>query len=238
MVSAHAFRREADITLTSPVTTRGALSLALVKQDVETILQREYRVSLDDFELNTDETPLGKERLVIKSKTGNDALVRSMYDEEFSLYESIAGVLRHSSGESYFDPNFNLDFSYKNGVTVERGKTDQAGLDKVADKMTGNSLSVVHDFAITVSDAGVITGVQSFEPKHQESLSRWITKMNVSSLQDRAYNPNNGYFNQPVLRQYVTDMQRLAKFNTGAEAEWGQIAFGKAGGTTFSVAVR
>jgi hypothetical protein len=272
LVFAHAFRRNADIQLhrgqgmESPYLTANAI----LKQDIETILQSEYGVSLDDFELNSCDLlnlrspahPGGAE-FAIKSKTGNDALVESLYDEEFSLYESIIGVLRRESGAmgsaefpsdaTDFSYEFEIDFSYKNGVTVEKGVSDEAALSQIPEKLLERHLlnddysRMVNDYSITVSSSGIILDAQDFQEKdssigfgaENRSFKQWVMRGNFSSMSERSgTTQNGGYFNQLTLQQYVVDMQRLTKFNTGAEAEWGQITFGKAGGTTFSVAVK
>ena len=64
---------------------------------------------------------------------GDHALLDKIYNEEMSLYYSIEQALR------YLDENegdFEIDFAYKNGATIEKGATDQAALNKAAEMFT------------------------------------------------------------------------------------------------------
>jgi hypothetical protein len=91
----------------TPAVSPYAVFRNVLRWDVDTILQREYGISIDDFSADSD-------------------LAKKLYNEEYVLYEAVMS-LKKDSDES----TFNIAFSYKNGVTVQNGKSDRQTLDKM-----------------------------------------------------------------------------------------------------------
>jgi hypothetical protein len=152
VVTAYGFRSAADsLQEKQSGPSAGAAADAVRKQSAETILQREYGLSLDDFELGR--SPKGYSLILAN---GDESLIEQMFDEEYDLYKAIINAQTSSSESS-----FSIAFSYKNGVTVQEGKTDREALDKIPDQMNSSS-DIYHvgakikDFAVSVNSSGVI----------------------------------------------------------------------------------
>jgi hypothetical protein len=144
------------------------------------ILQQEYGLSLEDFELNEDYEPmeyikskpagyLSEEELEkyyepykpherLKIKNGNDALLEELYYNDRRLFNEISELLRkQKNNPDAVIPS--TTFSYQNGVFVEKGVNDAAALDSFASKAE-KKLGVGRiDYSITFNNNGEITDV-------------------------------------------------------------------------------
>jgi hypothetical protein len=237
MVAASGFRKHAEMTLQNGGASVRALANAVLKKDLETILQREYGISLDDI-VKQDADELGGYGLKLKDGGGLD-LFDKMYNEEHELFKSIQAVKAESG-----DQSFAIGFSYKNGVTVEQGKSDAATLNEIPEKVLDGILVFGKgDYSITVNADGMVSNVQRFglqgdelsQQMQAQCFTNWVTMVNRSSFEDKTFNLSSRYLSQSALQQYVVDKQRLTQFETGARADWNQITFGRTGGKAFSM---
>jgi hypothetical protein len=202
------------------------------------ILRKEYGVTLDEFELAEFDDVSQSEFTQLKSKSGDAGLVMKIFDEEGMLCNDIQTYLKNKT-ESPESTEFNVSFSYKNGVTVEDGKTDREGLNEVAANALKRSIFPTaedEDYTVTVNSDGIMTDAQVMRTLFRD----WVRQMNISSLDEKTYNMNSRDFSQQFLQQYLIDQQRLIRFDTGISKEsvdQMQITFGKVGGKAFSVSV-
>ncbi|MDR3232971.1 MAG: hypothetical protein LBT46_04805 [Planctomycetaceae bacterium] len=245
LINTYGFRAMMEKRQDSPASPSD-IAQAVLRQDIDAVLQREYGVCLGDFELNPeryDELSGFTGEPYIRNKDGSTSLTETLRGEEFALYESMYMLLskenRVTQGVEKND-DFTLSFAYKNGITVQKGLSDQAALDNVPEELSSllripGSTSA---YSVTINSSGTIINSNG----DAQDIMKPMMSIHLDSLdgelsyQRRLFSRAN--FDKQFLQQYVVDMQRLTKFNTGAEAEWGQITFGKAGGTAFSVAVK
>ncbi|MDR1290373.1 MAG: hypothetical protein LBK06_04145, partial [Planctomycetaceae bacterium] len=149
---------------------------------VNIILQQEYGLSLEDFELNEDYEPMeyikskpagyiSDEELEnyyepykpyesLKIKNGNDALLEELYNSERSLFNGISQLLREQKN----NPDAvipSTTFSYQNGVFVEKGRSDAATLKSFASNAvkTFEVFGDKIDYSITFNSNGEIIDV-------------------------------------------------------------------------------
>jgi hypothetical protein len=200
----------------------------------DTILQREYGVSLDDFQVSKGDRDARNEdgELVnwrsIVSKDGNNDLLDKIHNEERFLYSRITEALRNreENGE-----DFEISFAYKNGVTIEKGATDQASLDEAARKFT--LAAPFTEYSVTLDPSGKVLNSQASKmfagsrldmTRSLNDLLRWMER------DDSAFN-NSALPTPSRLQQYAFDAQRLFQFNTGVDAETAKsmnVTFGNA----------
>ncbi|MDR0521061.1 MAG: hypothetical protein LBH00_04305 [Planctomycetaceae bacterium] len=223
------------------------ISRAVLRQDVEMVLQREYGVSLADFEINPDfggyyaDDPM-RPLPAIRAKDGDHTLIESIREEEFMLYQNIYNLLDEKN-----DAPFEKQFSYRNGITVEKGKSDEAALNKVPDTI-GKWENL--DYAVSVDSRGMMVSrkvsaqqkeiQRAWEKIISAAYRRSFSEISGTENVDTGYNNCGGFLNQPVLQQYMVDMQRLMLFNNAElkaeDVKDLQVTFGRVNGKTFTVA--
>ena len=213
----------------------------------DTILQREYGVSLSDFQLsnsrmNPNEPDWKPSHAMVPKDGGSDmvlhgdnALLDEIYNEEMSLYYSIEQALKNLDEN---EGDFEINFVYKNGVTIEKGATDQAALNKAAEMFThspfaglGTKSSVTIDPFGMVLNARV-TNLGNYKGTLADATSRLLSWFGIAEKADIPRNNSNTIPTQSRLQQYAFDAQRLFQFNTGVDTETAKsmnVTFGTSG---------
>ncbi|MDR1480573.1 MAG: hypothetical protein LBJ00_16700 [Planctomycetaceae bacterium] len=207
---------------------------------VNIILQREYGVSLSDFEIieTNDRYNIPSKRLNINN--GNDALLKSLHENEAMLVEKIFSILYNQKIAPDNTPLPSVTFSYQNGVFVEKGMNDEAGLDAFASRVVqSEEIMYGHvNYSITFDDNGMITDATSaLEYSFDKLFKKNALSDNRNSFDEKTRNTSNLFFNSQVLQQYVFDKKRLAKYETGLEANFDTFTVGKNDKGNFSIAI-
>jgi len=195
----------------------------------DTILRQEYGVSLDDFRMSglNDNGEWENGRSIV-AKDGNDDILDSIYNEERMLYHSIENALS-SLEENGGD--FEVNFAYKNGVTIEQGATDQPALTKVTEMFTAwhyLNTRTSTKCSVTLDPTGWILNAQVTDAGNGFILTDASRKLNQffraaeqtdMSCNNAAISRNSNVFpTQSRLQQYVFDAQRLFQYNTGVDS--------------------
>ena len=214
---------------------------------IDAVLQREYGVSLADFQLskaltgsNAETWKFGQSHSIVFGNSsdeiliGDHALLDKLFSEDFALYEGIqkALTLKEERGD-----DLGVDFIYKNGVTIEKGAADQKALNKFSERFAPFFFP---DFgvktAVTIDPSGKILNAQvtdmgagaQFFGNHTEAtrqLNEFFKTMEAVPF-------DFGLPSQSRLQQYAFDAQRLFQFNTGIDAETAKsmnVSFGTSG---------
>jgi hypothetical protein len=101
--------------------------LALKFASLNVFLLRDYGIAVNDLEITSDEERLSGS-LPLKFKEGsNDELLMKLFTEDADLFSAIAYELQQTDET----PEFEYNFSYKNGVTLDSSQGEQQeSLDK------------------------------------------------------------------------------------------------------------
>jgi hypothetical protein len=196
---------------------------------------RNYGFTSYDFELTTDEER-NAGALAIKFKDGskNDELLMKIFTEDAEAFDAIERNLEHinQSGENA-PAKFEYSFSYKNGVTIEKGQGDENSLNKRYDYVMDDPMYHVSPHpdkttaAITISPSGEIVDSQIIDQKffngYITSKDEVVTEQELDSFLQRMTNNylkrNNTQNYQTWFQQYVFETQRLTRFKTGVSQE-------------------
>ncbi|MGL4941597.1 MAG: hypothetical protein ACRC46_00215 [Thermoguttaceae bacterium] len=215
LLFAHAQRAFADQGMTS-------FDANARKLLIDDLLQREYGVSLSDFEMRelaSDDTA-GQSAIVCKS---DKALAEKLLNEEAMLHDVVSDLVARS-GQSKLPERYEYGFAFKNGVIIENGRSDEETLEKYSTSfLTRTHLKTAAqngrlDYSVTIDTAGNIVNavVNSYNGKSDSDtrqsqtdfLRQFIRVANDESIW-------NAFSNQSTLRQFAYDSLRLAKFKTG-----------------------
>ncbi|MDR2168806.1 MAG: hypothetical protein LBP59_01530 [Planctomycetaceae bacterium] len=194
-------------------------------------LMRNYGLSISDFVITSEEERLAG-ALPIKFKDGsnNDELLLKMFTEEAETFDNIVNNLMYeqTTGQKGYFTEFEYNFSYKNGVTIEKGQGDQYSLDKRYQFIwddSGFSLGFFPGFdttnaALTINPSGKIVDSQIIAQSGTNNDKNMVSEPNldlfIQKLEDKS---NNEFQFQSWLQQYVFESQRLAKYKTGQDTE-------------------
>jgi hypothetical protein len=237
LLFSHAQRQTANISLTHvDKNTRQILA--------DTILQRDFGISLSDLErVHSEETKEGG--LSVRSKDGKyDKIIETLYREEFATFAFIENALNDQTetAAEKGSAGFEYSYSYKNGITIEKSVTDQAGLDKISDQFLNREMSLVAlygedavAYSVTLDSSGKILDAKINAVKGNTNTNilaelnhRWSGYVTSSSANENDYWVNP-FLSEITLQQYAFDVQRLYRFNSGVSKEQAQsmkISFG------------
>jgi hypothetical protein len=224
LMSAHGCRKSIEDGYYSSDTERLILSV---------ILQREYGLSLSDFEINENFDLESLDENELNIKNGNTALLESMYENEASLASEIFMLLLKQENNPDAAPLPSVTFSYQNGVFVEKGVNDATTLNSFASKVMWNAV----DYSMTFDDNGRITNIKETSANAKSGSLNFALSYNRASFDKDTWVRNGAYFNSETLRQYVFDRKRLIKYETGKEADVDTFTVGKDEKGSFSIAV-
>ncbi|MGL4941719.1 MAG: hypothetical protein ACRC46_00825 [Thermoguttaceae bacterium] len=184
---------------------------------LETHLQRELGLSLNEFS-----APNGVGQGMTYQGKGAD-WIDQMYDEERNLY----GFISACADTTRF-PEYELSFSFRNGVVIENGVSDLDGMNKRFDISFSPHDSHSAEKTLTVDGNGdyvdsTFTREVFFnndEVKKPSILAqahdRLITNASGGNQEQKQYwNP----FASGVLQETSFDAKRLLKFEFGVDAE-------------------
>jgi hypothetical protein len=194
---------------------------------------RTYGLTPYDFELTTDEEKdAGALAIKFKDGTKNDELLMKMFTEDAEAFNAIENDLEFIKE---FCPNgptkFEYSFSYKNGVTIEKGQDNQESLNKKYNYLFNvPTLNIKGDktvAAITISPSGEIIDSQIIDQflktNGTDADKAKVTEENLNAFIQKTtnnyMNKNDTQHYQTWLQQYVFEIQRLTIFNTGANQE-------------------
>jgi hypothetical protein len=202
-------------------------------------LLREYGLTVNDFEITTeDERASGALALKFKDKVDDEFLMKLFTDDPHT-FNSIVYSLKdqQQNGKTEFEYNF----SYKNGVTIEKHVGDQTGLNKRYDNILRGHLSKGFnldniDVSLTINSSGEIvdsTIINKITPSGttaditDEEIKLCFQKLNniTSELLTNNSPIKNGitdlslFTSQSQMKKYVFESQRLVRFNTGISKE-------------------
>ena len=217
----------------------------------DAILRREFGVSLNDFRLADMSSRLGSnfdpnvpnifqpthsivpkgsdsDRLLV----GEHDLLDKIFNEERALYEDIKTALRQLEEHG---GDFEVSFAYRNGVTIEKGATDQAALNRASERFLFFPLSGFGVKAsVTLDPFGRILNSQVTDPGRMLDLAeanRRLAEM-FNWAEQNEFVRNAWQPTQSRLQQYAFDAQRLFQFNTGVDAATAKamnVTFGTSG---------
>jgi hypothetical protein len=208
----------------------------------DTILRREFGVSLNDFQLanfNSDGATLWQPFHSVVPKgsdsgmlfKGVHALLDRIANEERALYEDMMAALRHLDEH---DGDFEVSFAYRNGVTIEKGATDQAALDRASERFNNNPFTMRAQSSITIDPSGRVLNTQIINAGNFGNIAEATRRISeFFNLADRnEFMLNSWMPTQSRLQQYAFDAQRLFQFNTGVDAATAKtmnVTFGTSG---------
>ncbi|MDR2755839.1 MAG: hypothetical protein LBC20_09050 [Planctomycetaceae bacterium] len=238
LLFSHAQRQVADIALTPPSDENTRQILA------DSLLQREFGISLSDLELAHPEKT-NEVGLTVRSKDGQyDKILETLHDEELATFIFIENALndRTETAAEKGTAGFEYSYSYKNGITVEKSVTDQAGINKMSDRFLNREVSLVTlfgedavDYSVTIDSAGTILDSKINAVKGNTDKSvlaelnrRWTNYIASAPANEDDYF-RNPFLSEITLQQFAFDIQRLYRFNTGVSKEQAQsmkITFG------------
>ncbi|MDR1269952.1 MAG: hypothetical protein LBK82_10535 [Planctomycetaceae bacterium] len=204
----------------------------------DSLLQREFGISLSDLEqVRPEET--NKVGLSVRSKDGQyDNILETLYEEELETFTFIENALNNRTETTVEKgtAGFEYSYSYKNGVTVEKGVTDQAGMDKMFDRFRNRELlgavaiygEDAIDYSVTLDSSGQILDAKINAVKgitDQGALAelnrRWTNHISSIPANSDDY-LRDPFLSETTLQQFAFDIQRLYRFNTGASKEQAQ----------------
>jgi hypothetical protein len=174
---------------------------------VNTILQREYGLSLSDFELNKDYKSISEFRMIgdyqsyhkpyesLNIKNGNNTLLEELYNNERKLFLEISRILYEQKNSPDAEVP-DVTFSYQNGVFVEKGKNDAKTLDTFASKVM-RCHEVIEgevDYSITFDNSGRIMNTTQLS----KDFRKIILAHNKNSFNEDTWSMYGNYFNSQV----------------------------------------
>jgi hypothetical protein len=195
-------------------------------------LMRNYGLTADDFVFTSEEERLnGALSIKFKDGTNHDEMLLDMFIDDAKIYDYIEGSLEYEQNFGKKSLDYEYSFSYKNGVTIEKGVGDQYSLDKryqfILDDRVTNILPNSYDrsnVAVTLNPDGEIVDAEIIEQlayTGPEEDKYNITKENFDlftiQLNKRSVGTNNTPEYQPWYKQYVFEAQRLAKYKSGED---------------------
>ncbi|MDR2168805.1 MAG: hypothetical protein LBP59_01525 [Planctomycetaceae bacterium] len=196
-------------------------------------LLRNYGYTINDFELTSEEEKLaGALPIKFKDGTNNDEFLLTMFTDDADTFDYIENHLVYKQNTGSTPREYELNFSYKNGITIEKERGDQNSLDeRFQFILDDKDIPIFHrgedtsNIAITINPSGEIVDAeiidQNLNPRVSEKEKYNVTKENFDlftlKLKSRTTGMNNKPEYQPWFEQYVFEAQRLAKYKSGED---------------------
>jgi hypothetical protein len=188
-------------------------------------LIRNYGLSSDDFVLTSEEEKLaGALSIKFKDETKDNELLMNMFTEDAEIYDYIENILEGEKRKGKTASENNYSFSYKNGVTIEKGKGDQNSLDKRYNYLWPNGYFAIGSMtsaALTIDPSGRVVDSQIIDQtlvNDKDKITETELDLYVPKIENK-YNNNKFFQYQSWFQQYVFEAQRLAKYKTGENTE-------------------
>ena len=194
------------------------------------ILRREYGVSLNNFQINDAGNG-------IQAKNGDNTVLDRIASEEMLFHSFMFSALQ---GLEKNEGDYEVSFSYKNGVTIEKGATDQIALSETSKNLLSKAFewqakASGADYTVTLNPNGTVLNAQVTTIRDKNlffsDAAKWTHSLQ-NYLQNAAGDTAdlNSFWSSPSrFKQYVFDSQRLFQFNTGVDAATGKsmsVTFG------------
>ncbi|MGL4593838.1 MAG: hypothetical protein ACRCUY_03810 [Thermoguttaceae bacterium] len=182
---------------------------------LETHMQRELGLSLDEFRAPDDFS----RRMTYKGE--NVDWIDQMYDEERLLYSNIV-----ENADVTRVPEYELAFSFRNGIVIENGVSDLAGMNKRLDTGFRPNADITADLTLTLDGKGdyvnssvtrlQILGEEIKDPAaFEQAHGRLVANATGANKGETYWNPFAG----GVLQELAFDAKRLLTFEFGVDVE-------------------
>jgi len=192
---------------------------------LETILDREWGLSLSDFTANRNYNWLDPNSYQLASKSQGDDFIQYLFENEKVLYDRIRDLAVSGWTDSLIATplaNIAYGFSYANGILVQNRVTDQQGMNRLSGAVAataglwrGNA-----DFSVALDKDGHFVNAQVHQHVNgQEAAHRLELTLEKLFTAPDAYFFNHIAGENGIMNLLAFDSHRLFQFMHGPDAE-------------------